>query len=285
MSKGIVLFAYNSRQIDYAKLALLSGKLATTHLNVPASLITDKSTIAWSKKSGIYDQLIDVFENIIVDEVGHVENYRILHDGDVKDKVPFKNSSRYRVWELTPYNRTLLIDGDFLIFSNALAEYWDVDEEFLISKSIQDVCAEDRMKHYDRYISDVGIRLLWATTIMFTKNQNTKVLFDLIDHIRENYGKYSEIYRFDNRIYRNDIAFSLAHHILSGFIQDQKYFLPPVLSTIDKDILFDVSDKSILKFLIDKSGQYIATSINAADVHVMNKQSLIRNFDKLMELT
>ena len=284
MSKGIVIFAYNSRQIDYAKIALLSGKLATKNLDVPASLITDESTIAWSKESGIYDQLVGVFENIIIDEVGHVENYRVLHDGEVKDKVPFKNSSRARVWELTPYDRTLLIDSDFLIFSNALTQYWDVDEDFMISERIQDIYFEDRMQHYDRYISDVGVTLLWATTIMFTKNQNTKILFDFVEHIRENYNRYSEIYRFDNRMYRNDVSFSIASHILSGFARDRHYFLPPTLSTIDKDILFEVSETGKLKFLINQSNRYIAASMHDADIHVMNKQSIIRNYDRLMEL-
>lgn len=284
MSRGIILFAFNSRQLDYVKLALISGRLATKKLQVPVSLITDESTLEWSRKSGIYDLLTDTFENIIIDESTHVENYRVLHDGDIKDKIPFKNSSRSKAWALTPYDRTLLIDSDFLIFSDTLSNYWNVDEDFIISESIQDLHVNDRMKHHDRYISDVGVKLLWATTIMFTKNQNTKIVFDFVDHIRENYDRYAEIYRFDARIYRNDISFSLASHILSGFIEDYSYFLPPVLSTIDKDILFDVSNTGILKFLIDQGSSYMAASVAGTDIHVMNKQSIVRNFDKFMEL-
>lgn len=284
MSRGIILFAFNSRQLDYVKLALISGRLATKKLQVPVSLITDESTLEWSRKSGIYDLLTDTFENIIIDESTHVENYRVLHDGDIKDKIPFKNSSRSKAWALTPYDRTLLIDSDFLIFSDTLSNYWNVDEDFIISESIQDLHVNDRMKHHDRYISDVGVKLLWATTIMFTKNQNTKIVFDFVDHIRENYDRYGEIYRFDARIYRNDISFSLASHILSGFIEDYSYFLPPVLSTIDKDILFDVSNTGILKFLIDQGSSYMAASVAGTDIHVMNKQSIVRNFDKFMEL-
>lgn len=284
MSRGIILFAFNSRQLDYVKLALISGRLATKKLQVPVSLITDESTLEWSRKSEIYDLLTDTFENIIIDESTHVENYRVLHDGDIKDKIPFKNSSRSKAWALTPYDRTLLIDSDFLIFSDTLSNYWNVDEDFIISESIQDLHVNDRMKHHDRYISDVGVKLLWATTIMFTKNQNTKIVFDFVDHIRENYDRYAEIYRFDARIYRNDISFSLASHILSGFIEDYSYFLPPVLSTIDKDILFDVSNTGILKFLIDQGSSYMAASVAGTDIHVMNKQSIVRNFDKFMEL-
>jgi hypothetical protein len=286
MSKGIVLFAHNNRQIDYVKLALLSARLAIKHLKVPASLITDESTIAWSKESNVYQSLTDVFENIIIDEIDTVENYRILHDGTDKDKIPFKNTSRFRIWDLTPYDRTLLIDSDFLIFSDTLSNYWDVDEDFLISSSIRDMNDQDRMMHYDRYISEAGVKLLWATTVMFTKNQNTKMLFNFVEHIYENYNMYAEIYRYDNRVYRNDISFSLTNHILQGFTNSTQYFLPPVLSTIDKDLLIDVENGK-LKFLINQTieSKYITTAIDQMDIHVMNKQSIIRNFDKLMELT
>ena len=286
MSKGIVLFAHNNRQIDYVKIALLSARLAIKHLKVPASLITDESTIAWAKESNVYRSLTNTFENIIIDEIDTIENYRILHDGTDKDKIPFKNTSRFRIWDLTPYERTLLIDSDFLIFSDTLSNYWDVDQDFLISPSIRDINDRDRMMHYDRYISEVGIKLLWATTVMFTKNQKTKMLFNFIEHIYENYNTYAEIYRYDNRVYRNDISFSLANHVLQGFTNSTQYFLPPVLSTIDKDLLTGVENGK-LKFLINQTieNKYIATSVDQMDIHVMNKQSIIRNFDGLMELT
>lgn len=284
MNKGVLLFAYNSRQVDYLRLSILAGRLAKKHLSVPVSLITDKSTIAWAKESGIYDQVIDIFENVILEEIEHDNNYRLLHDGENKDKVPFKNSSRSRAWDLTPYDRTLLIDSDFLIFSDQLSNYWEIAEDFLISPSIQDINNNDRMQHHDRYISDTGIKLLWATTVMFTKNQNTKLIFDFVKHIQENYSKYAEIYRYDDRVYRNDIAFSLAYHTFSGFVMAENYFLPSVLSTIDKDILIDVNDRK-LKFLINTLNQdnYIATSVVDVDIHIMNKQSIIRNYDSLME--
>lgn len=286
MSRGIVLFAHNTRQVDYIRLALLSARLATKYLKVPVTLVTDESTLDWAKKSKIYQLINETFERVILDEIETSNNYRILHDGNLKEKISFRNNSRFKIWDLTPYDRTLLIDSDFLIFSDTLSNYWDVDQDFLISPRINDINSQDRMMHHDRYISEAGTKLLWATTIMFTKNQSTKMLFNFVEHIYENYNMYSEIYRYDNRVYRNDISFSLANHILQGFAPSSEYFLPPVLSTIDKDILVDVN-KDKLKFLIDQSIQnrYIVTSIDSQDIHVMNKQSIIRNFDKLMELT
>jgi hypothetical protein len=285
MSKGVLLFAYNTRQVDYIRLALLSGKLAKEKLNVPVSLVTDKSTLAWSRESKIYDKVEDIFENVIISENDNNNNYRILHDGDTKEKIPFKNFSRALAWDLTPYDKTLLIDSDFLILSNTLSNYWDMDEDFLISPSIKDLHSEDRMQHYDRYISDVGIKMLWATTIIFNKNQRSRIIFDLIKHIRDNYNHYSEIYRFDNRIYRNDIAFSIANHTCSGFLENVNYTLPPILSTLDRDILIDVENDALKFLLYDHlKNNYLVTTSKNIDIHVMNKQSIIRNFDKLMEI-
>lgn len=280
MRKGVLLFAYNSRQVDYLRLAIIAGRLAKKNLSVPVSLITDGSTVSWAKESEIYGQLTDVFENVIIDEISHNDNYRVLYDGENKDKIPFKNSSRSKAWDLTPYDRTLLIDSDFLIFSDQLNNYWNVDQDFLISPAIADINDQSRMQHHDSYISDTGVKLLWATTIMFTKNKNAKMVFDFVKHIQENYSKYAEIYRYDDRVFRNDIAFSLAHHTFSGFVGSNDYFLPPVRSTIDRDILVD-ADNEKLTFLINRDMQnnYTAASIKNLDVHVMNKQSIIRNFD------
>lgn len=285
MSNGVLLFAHNSRQIDYIKLSLIAGALAKKNLKVPVSLVTDKHTLAWAESSKIYDTVTEVFENVIIYEPEDDLNHRILHDGNSKEKIPFKNSSRAKAWNLTPYDRTLLIDSDYLIFSKNLSNYWNVETDFLIGPSIKDLNYVDRMQHCDRYVSDVGIKLLWATTIMFTKNQNSKIIFDFVDHIRTNYIRYSEIYRFDSRVYRNDIAFSVALHTLSGFISNRDYSLPPVLSTIDRDYLFDIKNQK-LQFLIEESmGKYLITSVSDTDIHVMNKQSIIRNYEKLMELS
>jgi hypothetical protein len=83
-------------------------------------------------------------------------------------------------------------------------------------------------------------------------------------------------------MYRNDISFAIANHILNGFQEvDTEYKMPPVFSTIDRDVLFDVKD-STLQFLL--TNEQVAASSTGRDVHVMNKKSIERNFDKLMEL-
>ena len=59
--------------------------------------------------------------------------------------------------------------------------------------------------------------------------------------------------------------------------------MPDVFSVADKDILHDVS-KGNIQFLIANKDRYVAASVKDKDVHVMNKYSIVRHYDKLMEL-
>ncbi len=286
MTRGVLIFAHNNRDVDYALMSIVSGQLAAKYLQVPVSLITDKFTIRWMKESNIYEKAVTVFDKIIEIEKPITDNQRNLHDGVENKLVPFVNSNRCSAYELTPYDRTLLIDSDFLIFSDTLNQYWDVDSDILISTAINDIYDQKRLGYHDRYISDTGIHLYWATTVMFSKSEYSKTFFNLVDQIRENYQYYSDLFRFDSRQYRNDIAFSVAKHILDGYETDITLGLPPILSILDKDILLDVSTEGKLTMLISPNldSNYIAASANNLDIHIMNKQSLIRQSDKLLEL-
>jgi hypothetical protein len=285
MNKGVLIIAHNSRSVDYAKTAIIAAGLAKKHLQVPVSLITDTSTIDWMKESGIYVDAASIFEHIIETTRPLPGNYRILHDGEAANNVPFINSTRSSAYDLTPYDRTLLIDSDFLIFSNRLSEYWDVDADVMIGESINDICDNARLGYHDRYISDVGVKLYWATTVMFTKNQTSKLFFDTVNLIKENYQYYADVFRFDGRQFRNDIAFSIAKHILDGYEEIPHSNLPPVLTLLDKDILHSVTGSRLTVLTSPRlDSNFCAASITGLDLHVMNKQSIHRNKDNLLEL-
>jgi hypothetical protein len=285
MNKGVLLFAHNSRDIDYSLLSLLSGGLAKKNLNVPVSLVSDVSTVTWMKSSGIYDKALSVFDQIILTDIVPQNNKRLLYDGIDSKIVPFINGNRSSAWELTPYDKTLLIDADYLIFTDLLNEFWNTDQDILISSAINDVSPESRIGYNDRYISNTGIHLLWATTVMFTKNDNTKLFFELVKSIKKNYNIYGEMFQFKTNQYRNDIAFSVAKHILDGFETNLVGALPPVLTALDKDLLHDVIDDKLLFLINDKSNlNFYAAAFKNIDLHIMNKQSIIRNSEKILKL-
>lgn len=283
MNKGIVLFAHNNRQIDYAKISILTAKLAHKNLQVPVSLITDPSTISWMKESEIFETAVKLFDKIIITQRPSENNMRNFGDGKNFTSAPFSNGNRFNVYDLSPYQRTLLIDTDFLILSDNLNNYWNVDSDLMMAPKYNDILGNDRVGYLDSNISETGVNMYWATTVMFTKNEHTKTFFDLVDYVKQKYKMFSDVYRFNPIIYRNDIAFSIAKHIMNGHQPIQEYNLPDIFSVTDKDMLSDVKNNS-LQFLIYHKDKNIAASVKDKDVHIMNKFSITRNYDKLMEL-
>jgi hypothetical protein len=285
MTNGVLLFAHNSPEVDYGLTAIIAGGLAKKNLEVPVSLVTDTGTLSWLKESEMLEKAKTVFDKILTVERPHTTNTRTLHDGFFGKEVPFVNSNRYSAWDITPYDRTLIIDSDYLIFSNSLNEYWDVDASVMVASAMNDIVGT-RGKILDSKVSETGVQLFWATTVMFTKNEESKFFFQLVNFIKDNYSYYADLFRFDPRQYRNDIAFSIAKHIMNGFETEFVYTLPPVFTVFDRDILETVEGDR-LTFLVDQtgtSGDFYAASISGVDVHIINKQSIIRHQAALLEL-
>jgi hypothetical protein len=285
ISRGVLIFAHNSQHLDYSRLAIIAGKLATKNLKIPASLVADEHTIRWTKSNGNYSTIEKIFENIIITDQPDMRNSRNLKDGEISQRIPFVNSNRNLAWDLTPYQRTLVLDSDYIVLTSNLNKYLNTEDDFLIAESASDIYYENRLGYHDSYISDTGIKMRWATNFIFNKNENTKIFFDLCKVISENYQYYADLYRFDGRQYRNDIAFSIALHIINGFSTTDINFLPSINTVLDSDLLVDIVDKKLIFLIKDRVGTtYTACSIFDRDIHFMNKQNLLRLEDKLLEL-
>ena len=286
MSKGVLIFAHNSREVDYALMATIAGGLAKRFLNIPVTLVSDESTLDWLRQTSYSKVSQNVFNDIITVEKPLTDNRRNLKDGSTHQNIPFINANRYSAYEVTPYDTTLLMDSDYLIFSDMLNNYWDLDYDLMIGQAMNDV-AGDRAEILDRRVSIVGPTLRWATTVMFKKTKQSKIFFDLVSFIRENYDYYADLYRFDSRQYRNDIAFSIARHILNGHTENGVGVLPDITTVFDSDILHDVSESGKLTFLVNdkqNSQEFCTAALTDLDVHILNKQSIIRNSEKLLRL-
>jgi hypothetical protein len=283
MNKGCLIFAHNSPEVDYGSQAVLSALLISKTLKVPVSLVTDQGTIDYAKTK--FDSF--PFDQIIIVDAPVRTNYRRLYNGAENQKnISFINSNRNDAWELTPYDRTLVVDADFLVFSDHLNKYWDCEESFLISPGMIDPLIVD-LDPKDHWVSRNSIRMLWATNFMFTKNQETKLFFDLMHHIQENYAYYGATYDFDASRYRNDYVFSIACHIMSNFGQARWHGeLPSPLLIRDIDELIKIDDKGILFLLHDYTRQLHPTLFRTArqDLHLMNKWALLSNMEQLLEI-
>lgn len=277
-SKGALLFARNNGSVDYVKQAVFLAKRIRQYLNIPTSIVTDSPN--YLKES--FD--ISIFDKIIEIEYVNDNNRRRYYDGTLTEKVlTFKNSARSQAYALSPYDETLVLDTDYIICNDKLKSCFSSNSNLMLFKKSQDI-ADLRNPREFKYISDKGIDFYWATVIFFRKTETNKIFFDLVDHIHENWPHYQKLYQISSCLFRNDFAFSIAAHIMSGFTNNNFINEFPIkhLYTIDKDILCDIRGDDLL-FLVEKQnylGEYTLIRTKGQNVHVMNKFSLERFIDK-----
>lgn len=273
MTNGVVIFAQNNGGIDYVKLAAYSAERIRKYLQVPVSIITDSPD--WLQQScpnHCFDQII-----VLQEEAGGVKEF---HDGSLASKkFDWKNLSRSRIYDLTPYDKTLVLDSDYIINSSILKSAFDRDAEFQIYKNSFDLAGWRDKRPFTR-LNSYSIPFYWATVFVFEKNPVSQAFFDLVTYIRANWQYFRMLYNIDSISFRNDFAFSIAIHIMNGktnggFATE----LPGTMTyVLDRDVLIDI-DGNKMKFLVEKEkhhGEYILAKTTGIDVHVMNKFSLSR---------
>jgi hypothetical protein len=277
-TKGALLIARNNEKIDYVKQSLFLAKRIKKYLNIPVSVITDSSR---------YLNNLDtdkVFDKIIELEQTSLNNTRRYYDGSISSHTAnFKNDIRYKAYDLSPYDETLLLDTDFILCNDIFKNCFDSASDFLIYKKSSDIAKIRDEKEFQK-ISDYTIDFYWATVIFFRKTELNQIFFDLVGHIQDEWEHYRRIYQIKSSLFRNDFAFSMAIHIMNGF-QEGSFAeqLPGVkLYSTDKDILWKLIDDEMI-FLVEKKdylGEYTILRTKNQNVHVMNKFSLGRLIDQ-----
>lgn len=272
MSAGAVIFAQNNAIIDYTKLAVFAASRVSRHLDIPVSIITDNATLV---PANVFDKIIEIKSEPC--------SQRLFFDGSLSSKkLDWKNVSRNRVYDLTPYDKTLVLDSDFIICSNRLKQAFEIDSIFQIYQKSFDVAEFRDTSYFDR-INPYSIPFYWATVFMFEKNPIMECFFNLVEYIKANWHYFRILYSIDSQLFRNDFAFSIAIHIMNGKTNGEfATELPGKMSYIlEHDYLINMNATSI-SVLIQKPnrlGEYLATKVSNIDVHIMNKLSLLRFID------
>ena len=223
-----------------------------------------------------YKQYIDV----LTYQPAPVGSPKTFHDGIYnKTQSEWKNSARSDAYVISVFEKTLVIDTDLLLFNDKLLSCFNTNEDFMIAKHHELVNLNGI--NFDR-VGDKTIPMYWATILYFTKSNTAKTVFDLVAHIKENYNYYRTVYDIPESKFRNDFAFSIAVHMMSGFEYSTEWPLQlnsDMWVSTDKDVLLDITDTTV-KLLAHKSYDYLPVKLTDATVHVMNKFSLNSFIDK-----
>ena len=215
MSRGAILFAFNSPKVNYYSMAAFTARRINHFLGLPVTIVTDTTSVPASSDY--------TFDNTII----------ISPDSsNKKDNTVWINKGRYKAYELSPYDETLLIDTDFLINSSTLSMLFDLPTDFnchdTTSFLMYPTAEQERLSAY-------SFNTLWATVIMFKKTSRVKQLFETMQMIQHNYEHYANIHSFMTYPYRNDYALTMALRIINGHIIPKEDIIPWNLMHVGKN--------------------------------------------------
>ena len=283
MSKGIIIFAQNNEYVNYAEQACACAGYARKNLSLfdEICLITNAETLESN------ETLIDkYFDRVIVSDSFQPDNIRLFKDTvDKLEYASFKNMGRSEVYDLSPYDETLVIDADYFIMNDILDQVWDSENDVMINCKYRDVSG--RHKENIEYLDNFSIPMYWATVFYFKKSDFAENLFTLISHIKYNYKYYYYLYNCSGNLFRNDFAFSMALHILNGNVAFDLPSLPfnYLNNSFDLDDIYRVnSHNDIIMYCADaeRITNHILSRFKNMDIHIMNKKAIARCIDDLL---
>lgn len=256
MSNGVLLFAFDNEEIDYVKQAQECAKRVKHYLDVPVALVTDKQV-----SNNMFDHVIHI------DEKSNFTK-RIYSNGNKStSSLTFRNTARSQAYDITPFDKTLVMDVDYMLNTRDLAEAFNNSAEFQIYKSATDI-HPNRDNTEFLLTSPVGPEFYWATVFCFEKTQNVKFFFDLLKQVQNNYSYYVEQYKFQNVMFRNDYLFSIVINLVGKeFVTE----LPgKMFYSLDRDMPISLT-YGIFKAFTTARRSKIPVELTNSDIHIMNK--------------
>lgn len=259
MTRGVILFAFNSPKYNYYDMAYYTAKRVQHFLNLPVTLVTDEESLPQVEDT-IWDKVICVTPD--------KNNFR--------DWGLWINKGRYQAYELSPYEETLLLDVDYVVNSDKLLKIFDFYDDF---------CCHNRTEYLMQFgaaqelLSDYSYETLWATVVAFKKTPRAKQIFDALKMVQENYDHYGNIHSFVGGVYRNDYALTIALKIVNGHSDNIRDYIPWNLVHVGKNTQIEKCPGEMMdtdfKILFDnwQRGKIRKEYINVRDMdfHIMNK--------------
>lgn len=289
---GILLIAYNNGKIDYEKLALIAARCVKLYMtNNHVTLLTDQPTFDALKKELPPELAAKTFDHVIIDNITHERNTRTHRDSPWNEfTTQFNNKNKHSIFNKSPYEKTLMIDVDYLIGNDTLDAIFDTDSEVAMYKQAISV-RNYRPRIWEQKLHPDGIDMWWSTAVYWRSDSElAKLFFGVWEHVKENYNYYKWLYKFPGVLFRTDYAVSIAVHILNGHRQGNLIHELPGKVMLFSEQIDDIADfKKINDMLLvcpdpKELWKNIASRIKNENVHVMNKMAILRHYPKLKEM-
>jgi len=263
MTRGVTIFAFNNHQTDYLAMAAWSAQNIHRHLDLPVCVITD---IDDATRTANFDQ-------VIVTPSPQVQQHRYFYD--YKDSGVWHNMNRSTVYDLSPWDHTLLLDADYVVASDQLRVLFEIDQDFLTHRWALDATGYPPFAD-NNYFGSYRMPMHWATVISFRKCKTARLIFDSMQMIRDNWDHYRQLYYISEDTYRNDYAMSIAMNIVDGHTLSASAIPWPLISITSLSRLTQV-DTDTYRVEYENSNTDNRTKwilLKQRDFHAMGKKTL-----------
>lgn len=281
--RGVLMIAHDNGLFDYGTMTYLAACMVRYHLSdPPICLVTDERT--WESLLQKYPMAEGLFMDPIITEHPEVEDnvrkFRV--DGEIKSE-KYLNHTRLQAYDLSPFDETLMIDSDVMVLDDRLKLCWGSKNEMMINRNVGKLRNPISVKPHAYRVNDISLNVLWATITYFKRTERVATFFELAKYIMKNFSYYGMLYKFPVSLYRNDYAFTVASHIMSGYLGGGYEFVQPLpvpYTTFawEDDKLMDVErGKAVFNLT---SHDFPVVTRNT--VHCMNKKSMVDNADRIL---
>jgi hypothetical protein len=262
-SRGILLFAYNTAEVDYLKAAEITADRARRFLNLPATVVTDEKSVAATRAN------TSAFDKVITTQTA---------DNNYLNRKLWLNKGRHQAYELSPYDDTILLDVDYVINSKHLLSLFEFDHDI----QIHDTSITLMTSNEQEQIGTSKFNTLWATLIRFKKTIRARQLFEMLKMVQENYNFYTHLYHFQDYIFRNDYAVTIALKTINGqLFMPEDFIRSPLVHVPD---YIRVTQSADTEFTLERkdpvSRRYECIRVRDFDFHMMHKNNFFEIFDE-----
>lgn len=246
--KGIILFSFNTPECEYSRITEKCIELLRIHCpDIPIVVVGDKII-----KSANWTILSD-------DPPSNLHNLDGLKQ--------WKNLARVDAYELSPFERTVVIDSDYLVYDDCIMKLFESNQSVLAHRSW---CDLNYLNVSNLPIGKSLLDMLWATVLMFDKSTEVKQMFTHWYDIIKNYQYYAGLFGLNKRMVRNDHAFTLAMAKIQNYGPVDHAIIPWDIITANQNIeVKKISNNEIV--LEDQHGEF---TVNQS-IHILNKESLL----------
>jgi hypothetical protein len=261
MTTGALIFAFNNEHTDYVQMAAWNARNIRRHLSIPVALVTNDTDHKLANSE---------FEQVISAQSGQGGHRYFVDYGGT---VTWYNAGRVDSYALSPWDNTLLLDADYVVASNSLSTLVDSDQEFIAHQSAMDATGENDFSGLN-YFGKFKMPMWWATVVMFRKSTASKMIFDTMQMVRDNWNHYRYLYQSGTSVYRNDHALSIAIETMTGHTQTHPGIPWQLVSALPEHAVSEIAQDHYRIDYVNSLNQRRWVDLKQQDFHAMGKRHL-----------